>query len=77
MPQGVVDLLSGLHSGVDSIPELLGSQVREKGRVDGLVSGIKEAGKGVFYGYWDGITGLVTEPIAGGQQEVRPPPKGV
>ncbi len=70
MPQGVVDLMSGFHTAADSIPARLGSATREKGRVDGLVSGIREAGKGLVYGYWDGITGLVTEPIAGGQKEV-------
>lgn len=70
MPQGVMDLFSGFHSGMDAIPGRLGSQVREKGRVDGLASGVKEAGKGLMYGWWDGITGLVTEPIAGGQKEV-------
>ena len=71
MPQGVMDLFTGFHSGMDAIPGRLGSNVREKGRVDGLASGVKEAGKGLVYGWWDGITGLVTEPIEGGKKEVR------
>ena len=70
MPQGVMDLFTGVHSGFDAIPGMLGSDVRERGKVDGLASGVREAGKGLVHGWWDGITGLVTEPIAGGQKEV-------
>lgn len=60
----------GLHHGIAAIPKLLGSDVREKGQVDDLGSGIREAGKGLFYGWWDGITGLATEPWQGAQKEV-------
>lgn len=55
---------------MENIPRLLGSDVRERGKVDDFSSGIKEAGKGLFYGYADGIAGLVTEPIEGGKKEV-------
>jgi len=51
------------------IPGKIGSDVRERGKIDGLVSGVREAGKGLAYGWWDGITGLATEPIKGGQKE--------
>lgn len=61
----------GLHSGIAAIPKLLGSDVRKKGEVNDLSSGISEAGKGLFYGWWDGITGLATEPWQGAQKEVR------
>ena len=61
----------GLHSGIAAIPRLLGSDVRKKGEVNDLSSGIQEAGKGLFYGWWDGITGLATEPWQGAQKEVR------
>jgi hypothetical protein len=60
----------GLQHGIAAIPKLLGSNVREKGQVDDLGSGIREAGKGLFYGWWDGITGLATEPWEGAQKEV-------
>jgi hypothetical protein len=60
----------GIHSGISAIPKLLGSNVREKGEVNDFSSGIREAGKGLFYGYWDGITGLATEPWHGAQKEV-------
>jgi hypothetical protein len=61
----------GIHSGIAAIPKLLGSDVRKKGEVNDLGSGIREAGKGLFYGWWDGITGLATEPWQGAQKEVR------
>lgn len=59
----------GLHSGIAAIPKLLGSDVREKKPVNDLSSGVREAGKGLFYGWWDGITGLATEPYKGAQRE--------
>jgi hypothetical protein len=39
--------------------------------VDDFQSGVKAAGMGLFHGYYDAITGLVTEPIEGGKEEVR------
>ena len=71
IPQGTFDHLMGIHSGIAAIPKLLGSDVRKKGEVNDLSSGIQEAGKGLFYGWWDGITGLATEPWQGAQKEVR------
>ena len=65
----MLDLIVALHEGFDALPAMMGSQVRERGRVDDFGSGVTEAGKGLFYGWWDGITGLVTEPIAGGKKE--------
>ena len=51
---------------------MLGSEVRQRGEVKSFGDGVREGAKGLFYGYWDGITGLVTEPIAGGKKEVCP-----
>jgi sterol 3beta-glucosyltransferase len=59
-----------VHEGFDSIPKHLGSEIRPRGEVKDLQSGVREAGKGLWWGWWDGITGLVTEPIAGGKKEV-------
>lgn len=50
---------------------MMGSTVRERGPIDDFKSGVVEGGKGLMYGWWDGITGLVTEPIEGGKKEVR------
>lgn len=59
-----------MYEGFDALPKMMGSEVRQRGQVDNFGSGVVEGGKGLFYGWWDGITGLVTEPIAGGKKEV-------
>jgi sterol 3beta-glucosyltransferase len=64
-------LAKRLHTGFESLPELYGSAPRHPpAKVDDFQSGVKAAGKGLFHGYYDAITGLVTEPIEGGQKEV-------
>ena len=65
----MLDLIVALHEGFDALPAMMGSQVRERGHVEDFGTGVTEGGKGLFYGWWDGITGLVTEPIAGGKKE--------
>jgi len=55
--------------GIDNLPGMLGSDVREKGKITDFASGCKEAGLGLGYGLWDGIAGLVTEPIVGAKRE--------
>ena len=65
----IVDAFGGLHEGFDAVPKLLGSEQRERAPITGFTSGVKEGAKGVAYGWWDGITGLVTEPIQGGKKE--------
>ena len=67
---GIAGIILDLHAGFDMIPGKLGSNVRERGPVDDFQSGVKEGGKGLWYGWWDGITGLATEPIEGGKKEV-------
>jgi hypothetical protein len=49
---------------------MLGSTVREPGKVDGVLSGTYQGVKGLFTGVYDGITGLVTEPMEGHKKEV-------
>ena len=66
----MLDLIIALHEGFDAIPTKLGSEVRPRGQVDDFGSGVIEGGKGLFWGWWDGITGLATEPVAGGKKEV-------
>ena len=65
----MLDLIVALHEGFDALPAMMGSEVRQRGQVSDFGSGVTEGGKGLFYGWWDGITGLVTEPIAGGKKE--------
>jgi hypothetical protein len=70
IPQGMLDLVVGLHEGFESVPRLLGSRVRERGPVENFGTGVIEGGKGLWWGWWDGITGLVTEPVEGARKEV-------
>ena len=65
----MLDLVVGVYEGIDNIPKMMGSPVRQRGTVDSFSSGVKEGSKGLFFGWWDGITGLVTEPIHGAQKE--------
>ncbi|KAI5118322.1 hypothetical protein M0805_006605 [Coniferiporia weirii] len=69
IPRGVVEIITSVQEGLYQLPSLYGSEVRQTKPVDGLKSGIREAGKGLFYGYYDGITGLVKEPVQGGKKE--------
>ncbi|KAL1740842.1 glycosyltransferase family 1 protein [Schizophyllum fasciatum] len=69
IPQGIYKIVIGTHEGFANLPTLYGSQVRKHGPVKGIASGVREAGKGLFYGYYDGITGLVTEPLQGAKKE--------
>jgi sterol 3beta-glucosyltransferase len=49
---------------------MIGSTVREPGKVDGVLSGTYQGVKGLFTGVYDGITGLVKEPMEGHKKEV-------
>ncbi|KAJ3732112.1 glycosyltransferase family 1 protein [Lentinula guzmanii] len=68
IPKGVMKIVSSIHEGFHNMPKLYGSDVRQPGKVTDFSSGVKEAGKGLFYGYYDGITGLVREPWQGAQK---------
>ncbi|KAK0210173.1 UDP-Glycosyltransferase/glycogen phosphorylase [Desarmillaria ectypa] len=54
IPQGVMKIVTSIHDGFQNVPKL---------------NGLKEAGKGFVYGMYDGVTGLVREPIKGAQQD--------
>jgi len=59
-----------MHEGFESLPEWYGSKPRRPpAKVEDFQSGVKAAGLGLFHGYYDAITGLVTEPIEGGKEE--------
>ncbi|QRW24983.1 glycosyltransferase family 1 protein [Rhizoctonia solani] len=62
---GVQTVLQGVTEGLTNVPKLYGSEVRETKPVTGFASGIVEGGKGFAYGLYDGITGLVNEPVRG------------
>ncbi|WWC72266.1 uncharacterized protein I206_106228 [Kwoniella pini CBS 10737] len=70
IPRGLMNIVDNVYEGMGNIPRMIGSQeVREQAKVDDFESGVKEGAKGVFYGYWDGITGLVREPVEGAKKE--------
>ncbi|KAJ1310549.1 hypothetical protein OPQ81_007279 [Rhizoctonia solani] len=69
IPRGVVNIIGGVSEGFHNVPRMYGSEVRERGPVSNFTSGITEGAKGLFNGYKDGITGLVTEPLAGARKE--------
>ncbi|KAG8695793.1 hypothetical protein FRC09_008927 [Ceratobasidium sp. 395] len=69
IPRGVMCIIGSISEGFHNVPSLYGSDVRPTGPIDDVGSGFKEGAKGLFYGYYDGITGLVKEPLAGAKKE--------
>ncbi|KAG8726116.1 hypothetical protein FRC12_023692 [Ceratobasidium sp. 428] len=69
MVPGVMCIIGSISEGFHNVPSLYGSDVRPTGPIDDVGSGFKEGAKGLFYGYYDGITGLVKEPLAGAKKE--------
>ncbi|KAI7973718.1 hypothetical protein EIK77_004324 [Talaromyces pinophilus] len=56
--------------GFHNMPLLYGDDtVREQSKVTGIKSGLKAAGKEFGYGFFDGISGLATQPVQGARKE--------
>ena len=65
-----MDLSLALAQGFHNAPRLYGdSTVRTAPRITGLKSGFHAAGKEFTLGVYDGITGLLMQPIKGGKEE--------
>ncbi|KAH8661569.1 hypothetical protein BGZ60DRAFT_566238 [Tricladium varicosporioides] len=63
-----MDFTMGISKGFNNMPKLYQDDtVREPEKVTGIVSGLSAAGKGFGYGLFDGVTGLVTQPVKGAQ----------
>ncbi|CAE6348717.1 unnamed protein product [Rhizoctonia solani] len=62
---GLQTVLQGMTEGLTNVPKLYGSEVRESKKVTGFASGVVEGSKGLAYGFYDGITGLVVDPVKG------------
>jgi hypothetical protein len=60
IPKGACGLLGDVYDGLEHGPKMIGSTVREPGKVDGVLSGTYQGVKGLFTGVYDGVTGLVT-----------------
>ena len=65
-----MDFTMALAKGFHNAPKLYGDDtVRKSERITGVQSGLKAAGKEFHYGLYDGITGLVTQPLKGAEKE--------
>ncbi|KAF8544877.1 hypothetical protein BDD12DRAFT_771811 [Trichophaea hybrida] len=64
-----MDFTLGLAQGFRNAPKLYGDEIRPETRVTGFHSGLKAAGKELSLGLYDGITGLVTQPIKGAKED--------
>ena len=65
-----MDFTMALSKGFHNAPKLYGDEtVRKSEPVSDLRTGLRAAGKEFGYGLYDGITGLVTQPVKGAQKE--------
>jgi len=65
-----MDFTLGIARGFHNAPKLYGDDtVRPQEKVTDFQSGLKAAGKEFGYGMFDGITGLVTQPLRGAEKE--------
>ncbi|KAG0128213.1 hypothetical protein HOY82DRAFT_622774 [Tuber indicum] len=65
-----MDFTLSLAQGFHNAPKLYGDNtVRSLEKVTGFHSGLRAAGKGLGLGLYDGVTGLVTQPIQGAKEE--------
>ena len=65
-----MDFSMALSKGFHNAPKLYGDEtVRKSDQVTDFRSGLKAASKEFGYGMYDGITGLVTQPMKGAQKE--------
>ncbi|KAH8679764.1 hypothetical protein BGZ60DRAFT_524972 [Tricladium varicosporioides] len=65
-----MDFTLGIARGFHNAPKLYGDDtVRPQEKVTDFQSGLKAAGKEFGYGMYDGITGLVTQPLRGAEKE--------
>lgn len=64
-----MDISVGLTRGFHNFPKLWGDDtVRPQHQVNDFKSGARAAGKEFGYGFYDGVTGLVTQPWRGAQK---------
>ncbi|KMU78035.1 UDP-glucose,sterol transferase [Coccidioides immitis RMSCC 3703] len=64
--------------GFHNAPKLYGDDsVREQDKITGFQSGLRAAGKELGYGLYDGISGLVTQPLRGRKEGAKGVIKGI
>ncbi|KAK1147215.1 hypothetical protein N8T08_001954 [Aspergillus melleus] len=64
-----LDFTMGISKGFRNIPKAYGDTTREVDPITGFHSGIRTASKELALGFYDGITGIITQPIRGLKQE--------
>ncbi|SLM37934.1 glycosyltransferase family 1 protein [Lasallia pustulata] len=65
-----MDFTLGLARGFHNAPKIYGDEsVRTPEKITGFQSGLKAAGKEFGFGFYDGISGLVTQPLEGAKKE--------
>lgn len=65
-----MDLASNIAQGFHNVPKLYQDHtVRPHENVTGIKSGLKAAGKDFTHGIYDGVTGVVTQPVHGAMEE--------
>ncbi|RPA72901.1 UDP-Glycosyltransferase/glycogen phosphorylase [Ascobolus immersus RN42] len=62
------DFNLALARGFHNAPLLYGDTIRPPEHITGIQSGVRAAARGLGLGFWDGITGLVTQPLAGAKE---------
>ncbi|ETI23926.1 hypothetical protein G647_05733 [Cladophialophora carrionii CBS 160.54] len=68
--QAPMDLSMSITKGFHNVPKLWGDDtVRPQEQVSDLKSGVTAAGKEFGFGWYDGVTGLFTQPWKGAQKE--------
>lgn len=65
----LVDIPLAITEGMRSVPRHLGTEVRDHGRVTDAKSGAVVAGKTFAWGFVDGLSDLVMEPVRGAGKE--------
>ncbi|KAK6512045.1 hypothetical protein TWF481_000943 [Arthrobotrys musiformis] len=70
MMKSPLDFTLALAQGFHNAPLLYGdTTVRKQEKITGMGSGLKVAGKEFAFGFYDGIAGLVTQPVQGAREE--------
>ncbi|GME37414.1 UDP-glucuronosyl/UDP-glucosyltransferase [Neofusicoccum parvum] len=64
-----MDVMLGLQRGFHNTSKLYGEEPRQVEKVTGFSSGIKVAGKEFGTGLYEGISGIITQPLKGAKEE--------
>lgn len=64
-----MDFTISVARGFHNAPKLYNDQVRPTDKITDFSSGLRAAGKEFMYGFGDGISGLVSQPVQGARKE--------